>query len=136
MWDVVSRLTLHFRSSLSCKRVATSPLTPFSSITNAAPSVRTAIDLIKYLTNYPFRAIEGREHRIPARGSPNSARFSAYPPFATCLLGPDSCSRPVICFTCALQPLSLQLVPHTFCRHGGVLPPRLLHQHRSQCVGR
>src|SRR5216683_3105269 len=52
--------------ALSCKRVASSPLNPFSSSTNAAPSVRTDSDLIKYLTNYPFGAIERHEIRPPA----------------------------------------------------------------------
>src|SRR5260370_15231593 len=59
-----------FPLRLSCKHVATSPLTPFSSITNASPIVRTAIDLIKYLTNYPLNAKEGREHRTPAPPEP------------------------------------------------------------------
>ncbi len=52
--------------ALSCKRVASSPLNPFSLSTNAAPSVRTDSDLINYLTNYPFRAIKRREIRPPA----------------------------------------------------------------------
>src|SRR5258707_2355468 len=53
-------------SDFSCKRVASSPLNPFSSSTNAAPSVRTDSDLIKYLTNDPFGAIERHEIRPPA----------------------------------------------------------------------
>src|SRR5216684_1962696 len=59
----------------SCKRVASPPLNPSPSTINAAPSVRTDIDLIKYLTNYPFPAIERREHRTPALLDP-SQRFT------------------------------------------------------------
>src|SRR5258708_4887484 len=61
--------------TLSCKRVATPPLNPSFSSTNADASVRTDIDLIKYLTNYSLPAIERREHRTPALLDP-SQRFT------------------------------------------------------------
>src|SRR5260221_11296247 len=55
---------------LTCKRVATAPLSPSPSSTNAASIVRTDTQMVKYLTRYYFRATLSREISPPTRRCP------------------------------------------------------------------
>src|SRR5258707_14946226 len=60
---------------LTCKRVATAPLSPSPSRTNAASIVRTDTQMVKYLTRYYFRATLSREISPPARRCPDLEPF-------------------------------------------------------------
>src|SRR5260221_8763084 len=60
---------------LTCKRVATAPLSPSPSSTNAASIVRTDTQMVTYLTRYSFRATLSREISPPARRCPDLEPF-------------------------------------------------------------